>query len=57
METAIISGKSAKDIQLLLTIAQKMGLDARLLDQQLEEDAAIIAAIRNEQALELADVH
>ncbi len=57
METAIISGTSAKDIQLLLTIAQKMGLNARLLDQHIEEDAAIIAAIKNEQAIELADTH
>jgi hypothetical protein len=54
METAIISGTSKKDIQLLLTIAQKMGLDARLLDQHIAEDLDIISAIKNEDSFELA---
>jgi hypothetical protein len=45
METAIISGKSKKDIQLLITIAEKIGIKAKLLSKDDLEDFGIAKAI------------
>ncbi|MDO3643267.1 hypothetical protein [Mucilaginibacter sp. L3T2-6] len=45
MEAAILSGKSKKDIQLLLTIAQKMGIKAQFLSKDDLEDIRIAKAI------------
>ena len=45
MEAAILSGKSKKDIQLLLKIAQKMGIKAQFLSKDDLEDIRIAKAI------------
>ena len=45
METTIISGNSKKDIQLLLTIAEKMGIKAKFLSKDDLEDIAMAKAI------------
>ena len=45
MESAIISGNSKKDIQLLVAVAEKMGIKARLLTKDDLEDLALAKAI------------
>ena len=45
MESAIISGKSKKDIQLLVTIAEKMGIKAKFLSKDDLEDFGMGKAI------------
>ncbi|MFI5139219.1 MAG: hypothetical protein ACHQIM_15455 [Sphingobacteriales bacterium] len=55
METAIISGKSKKDIQLLITIAEKMGIKAKLLSEADLEDFGMARAIIEGATGELID--
>ncbi len=55
METAILSGKSKKDIQLLLSIAEKMGINAKFLSKDDLEDFAIAKAIKEGETGELID--
>ena len=45
MESAIISGKSKKDIQLLISVAEKMGIKAKFLTKHELEDFALAKAI------------
>jgi hypothetical protein len=46
MESAIISGNSKKDIQLLITLAEKMGIKAKFLTKDDLEDFALTNAIK-----------
>lgn len=55
METAIISGKSKKDIQLLITLAEKMGIKAKLLSKDDLEDFGMSKAIIEGATGELID--
>jgi hypothetical protein len=55
MESAIISGKSKKDIQLLVTIAEKMGIKAKFITKDDLEDFAIAKAIKEGETGELID--
>ncbi|HVV53959.1 MAG TPA: hypothetical protein VHC47_01470 [Mucilaginibacter sp.] len=55
MESAIISGKSKKDIQLLVTIAEKMGIKAKFLSKDELEDIAMAQAIKEGETGELID--
>lgn len=45
MESAIISGNSKKDMQLLMTIAKKMGIRARFLSKDSLEDTGMAKAM------------
>ncbi|MFB9841368.1 hypothetical protein [Mucilaginibacter ginsenosidivorans] len=53
MESAIISGKSKKDIQLLITIAEKMGINAKFLTKDDLEDFGMAKAIKEGETGEL----
>jgi hypothetical protein len=55
MESAIISGKSKKDIQLLITIAEKMGIRAKLLSKDDLEDLGMGKAISEGKTGEFID--
>ena len=55
MESAIISGKSKKDIQLLVTIAEKMGIKAKFITKDDVEDFVIAKAIKEGETGELID--
>jgi len=55
MEAAILSGKSKKDIQLLLTIAKKMGIKAQFLSKDDLEDIGIAKAIIEGKSGEFVD--
>jgi hypothetical protein len=46
MELAVLSSTSKKDIQLLVAIAQKMGIDAKFLTKDELEDYGMSKAIR-----------
>jgi hypothetical protein len=55
MESAIISGKSKKDIQLLVTIAKKMGIHAKFLTKDDFEDFGLAKAIQDGETGEFVD--
>jgi hypothetical protein len=55
MESAIISGKSKKDIQLLITIAEKMGINAKFIAKDDMEDIVMAKAIKEGETGELID--
>jgi len=55
MESAIISGKSKKDIQLLIAIAEKMGIRAKFLTKDELEDIGMAKAIKQGETGELID--
>ena len=55
MESAIISGKSKKDIQLLITIAEKMGIKAKYLSEEDLEDIGMGKAILEGKTGEFID--
>jgi hypothetical protein len=55
MEAAILSGKSKKDIQLLLTIAEKMGIKAQFLNKDDLEDFGLAKAIIEGKSGEYVD--
>jgi len=55
MESAIISGKSKKDIQLLISIAEKMGISAKFISKDEFEDFAMAKAIKEGETGELID--
>jgi hypothetical protein len=55
MESAIISGKSKKDIQLLMAIAEKMGIKAKFLTKDELEDIGMAKAIKQGETGELID--
>jgi hypothetical protein len=56
METAIISGNSKKDIQLLITIAEKMGIRAKFLSKDDLEDIGMAKAIDDGKTGEYVDI-
>lgn len=55
MESVIISGKSKKDIQLLVTIAEKMGIKAKFITNDDLEDFIMAKAIKEGETGELID--
>lgn len=55
MESAIISGKSKKDIQLLVSIAEKMGIRAKFITNDELEDFGMAKAIKEGESGELID--
>ena len=55
MESAIISGNSKKDIQLLIAIAQKMGINAKFLTKDDLEDIGMAKAITEGKTGEFID--
>jgi hypothetical protein len=55
MVSAIISGKSKKDIQLLITLAEKMGLQAKLFTKDDLEDFGLAKAIKEGETGEFID--
>lgn len=55
MESAIISGKSKKDIQLLISVAEKMGIKAKFLTKNELEDFAMAKAIDEGKTGEYVD--
>ena len=55
MQSAIISGKSKKDIQLLITIAEKMGIKAKYLSEEDLEDIGMGKAILEGKTGEFID--
>lgn len=55
MESAIISGTSKKDIQLLVTIAEKMGIKAKFLTKEELEDFGMGKAIKEGKTGDLID--
>jgi len=57
MESAIISGKSKKDIQLLVTLAEKMGIKAKFISKDDLEDFGMAKAIKEGETGELIDTH
>lgn len=57
MESAIISGNSKKDIQLLVTLAEKMGIKAKFLTKDDIEDFALANAIKEGETGEFVDTN
>lgn len=57
MESAIISGKSKKDLQLLVAIAEKMGIKAKFISKDDLEDFAIAKAIKEGETGDLIDTN
>ena len=57
MQSAIISGKSKKDIQLLITIAEKMGIKAKYLSEEDLEDIGMGKAILEGKTGEFIDTN
>ena len=55
MESAIISGSSKKDIQLLITLAEKMGIKAKFLSKEEIEDFGMAKAIKEGKTGEFVD--
>ena len=55
MESAILSGKSKKDIQLLITIAEKMGITAKFITKDDLEDFVMAKAIKDGETGEMID--
>jgi len=55
MESAIITGKSKKDIQLLVAVAEKMGIKAKFLTKDELEDFGIAKAILEGETGEYVD--
>jgi hypothetical protein len=57
MASAIISGKSKKDIHLLMTIAEKMGVTAKLLTKEDMKDLGLAKAIIEGKTGEFVDTN
>jgi hypothetical protein len=57
MESAIISGTSKKDIKLLISIAEKMGIKAKFLTKEDLEDFGLAKAIKEGETGELIDTN
>ena len=57
MESAIISGKSKKDIQLLITVAEKMGIKAKFLSKEDLEEIGMGRAILEGKTGEFVDTN
>lgn len=57
MESAIISGKSKKDIRLLMTIAEKMGITAKFITNDEVEDFIMAKAIKEGETGLLIDTN
>lgn len=57
MESAIISGKSKKDIRLLMTIAEKMGITAKFITNDEVEDFIMAKAIKEGETGVLIDTN
>jgi len=55
MESAILSGKSKKDLKLLVELAEKLGIKARLLSNEEREDLVLGKAINEGRTGELID--
>jgi len=55
MESAILTGNSKKDIQLLISIAEKMGINAKFLTKDEMEDFAMGKAIIEGRTGEFVD--
>jgi len=55
MEIAVISGKSKKDIQLLIAIAEKMGIKAKFLTKDELEDIGLAKAMDEGKTGEFID--
>ncbi len=55
MESAILSGNSKKDIQLLISIAEKMGIKAKFLSKDDLEDYGIAKAMDEGKTGEFID--
>ncbi len=47
MKSAVISGSSAKSLQLLLELAKQMGMKSKVLTEEEMEDAGLAIAIRS----------
>ena len=57
MESAIISAESKKDLQLLISIAEKMGVKAKFLSKEEMEDYAMANAIKEGETGEFVDTN
>ena len=55
MEIAVISGESKKDIQLLIAIAEKMGIKAKFLTRDELEDIGLAKAMDEGKTGEFID--
>lgn len=55
METAILKSKSKTDLKLLLDIAKKMGVNAKLLNKSDIEDIGLANAIRQGRTGQFVD--
>lgn len=52
MESIIIHSSNKKDLDLLQSLAQKMGLEAQVLSQSAKEDIAMMKAIQENDPAE-----
>ena len=55
MKTAILSSESDTDIQLLITLAQKLGIKTKMLTEEEAEDMAMVYAIEEGKTGEYVD--
>ena len=55
MESAILSTESKKDLQLLIELAEKIGIKARILNKEEAEDFSIGKAIEEGRTGEMID--
>jgi hypothetical protein len=55
MTTAILKGNSKADIQLLIDIARKIGIDAKILTQEEIEDVGLAFAIKEGETGQYVD--
>lgn len=55
MESAILSGNSKKDLQLLIALAEKLGIKARILSKEEFEDYHLGKAIEEGETKSYVD--
>lgn len=55
MTTAILKGNSKSDIQMLIDLAKKIGIDAKILTQEEIEDVGLAFAIKEGETGQYVD--
>jgi molybdenum cofactor biosynthesis enzyme MoaA len=56
MDTVVLQGDSKDDLDLLVALAKKLGINVRVLDEQMVEEEALIYAIKKGKTGETVDV-
>lgn len=55
MGTVVLKGNSKENLDLIILLAQKLGVEVSILSEQAAEDIALAAAIKNGRTGEIID--